>query len=43
MYKDLLLKCTELCRTVTNDQAKCQYVMNGVMELDKQIKDETYL
>lgn len=38
MYKDLLLKCTELCRSVKNDQAKCQYVMNGVVEWTNKLR-----
>ena len=37
-YNDLVLRCTELCRTVANDQKKCRSVMNGVIQWTNKLR-----
>ena len=37
-YSELLLKCTDLCRTVANGQEKIRYVMSGIIEWTNKLR-----
>ena len=37
-YQALILRCTELCRTVQNDQTQCRSVMSGIIEWTKKLR-----